>query len=108
MTAKWIQVYLQYENYEWIITKESIPLEKTDKNNILATENELALTPLIDNKYLTGLKNNHFDLEGYTIVSKDEFFEIQQSKNLRMQAFIENGVIKPLKLINKVIIKWKN
>lgn len=107
MTAKWIQVYLRHEDGGWKITKEATPFVESDEAKVLATEDELALTPMDSDGYLTGGKSNYYDLEAYKNVSKEEFFEILESSHLFMQVHIEDGEIKPVKLINKVILKWK-
>ena len=105
MTAKWIQVYLRHENGTWSITKEPIPFIETDQAKILASGNEIALTPC-DDKYLMGT-TNHFDLEAYQTVLPEELFEIMESTHLFMQCHIDDQEIKPTTLAGKVIIKWK-
>jgi hypothetical protein len=106
MTAKWIQVYLRHENGTWSITKEPISFIETDQATILASGNEIALTPC-DDKYLMG-RPNHFNLEGYQIVQPEELFEIIKNEQLFMQCHIDDQQITPTTLIGKVIIKWKN
>lgn len=105
MTAKWIQVYLRQKNETWCLSKEPTQFVETDQATILASGDQIALTPC-DDKYLMG-GSNHYNLEGYKTVTAEDIFKIEDVQ-IFMQCHIDEQQITPTTLAGKVIIKWKN
>lgn len=102
---RWKQVHIRHEMGGFAASLGNFVLFDTDESMVVAKSEELALTPVNNEPYITGKDA----IDGYRFVSSKELFELADTNKYVFMLFELVGVKhQPVKLINKVIIKWKN